>query len=113
MFELHCCNNHLWTWNYQWTYACWNHNGLYDVPHKNIVSKIVIGTDASNTKIDKRVALFLECMESIEFLLVHPIIIRDKGFESRYRPKKEPIITRQFKNFLKLLPNNPRKPIKR
>jgi hypothetical protein len=113
MFDLHCQNEDPWAWSYQWIYACWSQNGLSVVPHKNLVSNIGIGPDASNTKSDKRVAFFPERMESIEFPLVHPTIKRDKGFESRYRQKEGPTITRQFKNFLKMLTNKLRKPIKR
>ena len=112
MFDLHCQNEDPWAWSYQWIYACWSQNGLSVVPHKNLVSNIGIGPDASNTKSDKRVPFFPERMESIEFPLFHPIIKRDKGFESRYRQKEEPTITQQFENFLKMLTKKLRKPIK-
>jgi hypothetical protein len=98
-------NDDPWNWSYQWTYACWSQNDLSVVPHKNLVSNIGIGPDASNTKSDKRVPFFPERMESIEFPLVYPTIKRDKGFESRYRQKEGPTITRQFKNYLKTLPH--------
>jgi hypothetical protein len=111
MFDLHCQNEDPWAWDYQWSYACWNQNGLSVVPHKNLVSNIGIGPDASNTKSDKQVALFPAQFESIEFPLVHPTIKRDKGFESRYRQKEGPTIARQFKNFLKMLKNKLRNPI--
>ena len=111
MFDLHCQNKDPWAWSYQWIYACWSQNGLSIVPHKNLVSNIGIGPDASNTKSNKQVPFFPERMESIELPLVHPKIKRDKEFETRYRQKEEPTITRQFKNYLKTLTIKLRKPI--
>ena len=43
MFDLHCKNDDPWTWDYQWTYACWKMNGLSIVPASNLVSNIGIG----------------------------------------------------------------------
>lgn len=44
-------NNKINTWDYQWTYAIWNNNGLCILPNINLVSNIGFGKGASHTKI--------------------------------------------------------------
>ena len=103
MFDLHCENDDPWAWSYQWIYACWKHDGLSVVPHKNLVSNIGIGPDASNTKCDKQVDLFPAQLESMLSPIIHPIIKRDKEFEFCYHKKGKPSISRRIKNFFKWL----------
>ena len=38
------------TWDYQWVYACWLHQGLAVVPNVNLVTNIGWGPDATHTK---------------------------------------------------------------
>jgi hypothetical protein len=37
------------TWDYQWTYAIWKHNGVAVLPNKNLVSNIGFDKDATHT----------------------------------------------------------------
>lgn len=43
-------NKQLATWDYQWTFACWNNNGLSILPNQNLVSNIGFDALALNTK---------------------------------------------------------------
>lgn len=43
-------NNKIDTWDYQWTYAIWNNNGLCILPNINLVSNIGFGKEAIHTK---------------------------------------------------------------
>jgi len=38
------------TWDYQWTYAIWENNGINILPEKNLVSNIGFGQNATHTK---------------------------------------------------------------
>ncbi len=42
-------NNSINTWDYQWTYALWKHNGLSIIPSKNLVANIGFDTNATHT----------------------------------------------------------------
>lgn len=37
------------TWDYQWNYACWKHDGLTCLPKVNMISNIGFGADATHT----------------------------------------------------------------
>lgn len=37
------------TWDYQWTYACWRHDGLSCMPQINLISNIGFGEGATHT----------------------------------------------------------------
>ena len=37
------------TWDYQWTYCLWKHNGLAIIPKHNLVANIGFGNDATHT----------------------------------------------------------------
>ncbi|HSI63584.1 MAG TPA: hypothetical protein VLE43_10710 [Candidatus Saccharimonadia bacterium] len=37
------------TWDYQWTYACWQHGGLTALPNVNLVANIGFGGEATHT----------------------------------------------------------------
>lgn len=41
---------HLDTWDYQWAYACWQHQGLSITPNVNLVTNIGASPDATHTK---------------------------------------------------------------
>ena len=38
------------TWDYQWTYSVWRHQGLTATPNTNLVSNIGFGSNATHTK---------------------------------------------------------------
>ena len=42
-------NNKINTWDYQWTYTIWKHNGLSIIPGKNLVTNIGFTQDATHT----------------------------------------------------------------
>lgn len=41
--------NNINTWDYQWTYAIWKHNGLTIIPSKNLVTNIGFDENATHT----------------------------------------------------------------
>jgi hypothetical protein len=43
------CNRELDTWDYQWQFSCWLHDGLATYPNVNVVSNIGFGPDATHT----------------------------------------------------------------
>lgn len=40
------------SWAYVWTFACWSQSGLTALPHRNLVSNIGFGADATHTAED-------------------------------------------------------------
>lgn len=65
------------TWDYQWTFACWIHNGLSILPNVNLVSNIGFGEEATHTKNSESKVANLP-MEEMGFPLIHPnFVIRD------------------------------------
>lgn len=38
------------TWDYQWGYACWRHDGIGIIPNVNLITNIGAGPDATHTK---------------------------------------------------------------
>jgi hypothetical protein len=64
------------TWDYQWTFACWIHNGLTILPNVNLVSNIGFNADATHT--NKGSHLGNLPTEAMLFPLKHPaFVIRD------------------------------------
>ena len=58
------------TWDYQWLFACWAHDGLAVAPNRNLVENIGFGADATHTTGDgRRLALPAAAMD---FPLRHP-----------------------------------------
>jgi hypothetical protein len=45
-----CFQNKIDTWDYQWTYTIWNHEGVSIVPAVNLVSNIGFNEEATHTK---------------------------------------------------------------
>ena len=43
-------NNEIDTWDYQWTYTVWSHNGLAILPKKNLVSNVGFSEEGTHTK---------------------------------------------------------------
>lgn len=64
------------TWDHQWTYACWQQNGLTVLPQVNLISNIGFGEDATHTR---RSGLFSHMqIQPLDFPLRHPAaIVRD------------------------------------
>lgn len=70
-------NGKIDTWDYQWTFACWIHNGLSILPNVNMVSNIGFNPDATHTKDSESKVANLP-VEDMEFPLSHPkFMIRD------------------------------------
>jgi hypothetical protein len=58
------------TWDYQWTFAIWSHDGLVIQPTRNLVSNIGFGPRATHTKLRGQLANMVT--ESLDFPLRHP-----------------------------------------
>ena len=69
------------TWDYQWTFTCWEKNGLSILPDINLVSNIGFGKNATHTKKFNPVSNIPN--QEIRFPLHHPIkITRSKKRDS-------------------------------
>jgi hypothetical protein len=62
------------TWDYQWTFACWNQHGLTCLPVRNLVTNVGFGPDATHTKDEGAEAARLPS-EEMSFPLSHPPLI--------------------------------------
>lgn len=70
------CAGEIDSWDYQWVLSCWLQNGLYIVPHVNLVSNVGFGPGATNTK-EVNMASNVPTAE-MHFPLKHPpFIVRD------------------------------------
>ncbi len=70
-------NGKIDSWDYQWTFACWIHNGLSILPNVNLVSNIGFNSEATHTKDSESKVANLP-MEEMGFPLIHPnFVIRD------------------------------------
>ncbi|MGE0883131.1 MAG: glycosyltransferase family 2 protein [Blastocatellales bacterium] len=58
------------TWDYQWTYACWQQGGLTALPRTNLISNIGFGADATHTKRQSQFSNMT--VEPLSFPLQHP-----------------------------------------
>ncbi|MCA1990568.1 MAG: class I SAM-dependent methyltransferase [Coleofasciculus sp. S288] len=64
------------TWDFAWTFTCWNHNGLSILPNINLVSNIGFGPEATHTKGESQFANLPT--EAMSFPLRHPpLVTRD------------------------------------
>lgn len=70
------------TWDYQWTYSCWYHQGLTILPSVNLVSNIGFGENATHTVSVDEIMANLP-VYSLEFPLKHPTCIK-RNFEADY-----------------------------
>jgi hypothetical protein len=69
------------TWDYQWQFSLWQHNGLAISPGANLVTNIGFGTDATHTRDPNNAYAGLDA-PGIAFPLRHPPhIIRDVEFD--------------------------------
>ena len=58
------------TWDYQWTFTCWNQNGLSIIPSSNLVSNIGFIRDSTHTNTKSPLACM--AVKSIKFPMSHP-----------------------------------------
>jgi hypothetical protein len=63
--------NQLDTWDYQWVYTVWKHNGLSIIPNNNMVKNIGFHTEATHTK-NMNSKLFLPRIEYSNEMITHP-----------------------------------------
>ena len=62
------------TWDYQWQFTCWTHNGLSIMPSENLVTNI--GDDSEGTHFDISNNFNSEIQhQEIKFPLIHPIFL--------------------------------------
>lgn len=70
--------NQIDTWDYQWTYAIWQQNGLSIIPNVNLISNIGFGGDATHTRDDDN--RFSATPASSHGDLVHPqFVVPDRA----------------------------------
>ncbi|HMY71803.1 MAG TPA: glycosyltransferase family 2 protein, partial [Blastocatellia bacterium] len=70
------------TWDHQWTYTCWRHNGLAALPSTNLISNIGFGVDATHTK---RRSHFSNMMtKPLLFPLQHPTEVMRNVLADQY-----------------------------
>lgn len=63
------------TWDYQWVFCCWRHEGLSCVPATNLVSNIGFGSGATHTA-DSNSPDANRPVTDLVFPLVHPAEVR-------------------------------------
>ena len=61
------------TWDHQWTFTIWKHNGLCIIPHNNLVKNIGFGVGATHTRSDSKASNIT--LEDIKFPLIHPLVM--------------------------------------
>ena len=77
-----CSRGEIDTWDYQWTFACWSHNGLTCLPARNLVTNIGFGLNATHTKSTNDTSALMPA-EELEFPLCHPpIVVRNVEADS-------------------------------
>ena len=64
------------TWDYQWTYACWQQSGLTALPCTNLISNIGFGADATHTRRQSHFSNM--AVMPLTFPLSHPQVARDE-----------------------------------
>jgi len=70
------------TWDYQWTFACWQRNMLTILPCNNLISNIGFGVGATHTTSESYMAEMVT--DALKFPLVHPgSIERNKEADNR------------------------------
>jgi hypothetical protein len=79
------------TWDYQWSYAIWDHNGICIIPNTNLVSNIGFDERGTHTNtFDKRNSAIE--LNSIDFPLIHPIN-KEVSIEADYYTFKKVLYT--------------------
>lgn len=75
------------TWDYQWTFACWNHGGLSILPNRNLISNVGFGPDATHTT-DSGSSFACLPVAAMEFPLRHPCAV-ERDVEADQRAQRE------------------------
>jgi hypothetical protein len=95
-------------WDYQWSYTCLKHSGLFSVPSKNLTSHIGMGENATHTKNwDEDIEVYPYCGEFPKYKNPKP----DRGFQRKFyksltSSEKRKMIVKLLKNELKFLLNS-------
>lgn len=76
------------TWDHQWKYCVFKHNGLCVIPNKNLIKNIGIGEEATHTRSTKQ-ELLTSVQKELHFPLSHPEnIITDELADRKTAHKK-------------------------
>ena len=92
------------TWDYQWTFACWNQNGLSVVPSVNLVSNLGFSKESTHTNIPSPLANMFT--ERIKLPLKHPRLIVRHQKADRYVERQQfsrPILYRLLQKFFRFI----------
>ena len=92
------------TWDYQWTFACWNQNGLSVVPSVNLVSNLGFSKESTHT--NKPSPLANMFTERIKLPLKHPHLIVRHQKADRYVERQQfsrPILYRLLQKFFRFI----------
>ena len=90
------------TWDHQWTFACWNQNGLSVVPSVNLISNLGFSKESTHTK--KTSPLANMSTDRIELPLIHPQLILRHQKADRYVERQQfsrPILYRLLQKFFR------------
>jgi hypothetical protein len=80
------------TWDYQWTYTCWNNDGITIFPTKNFISNIGYNNaDAAHTTMDNKQLAEIKREEMSE--IVHPNSIQINFLADKRAEKIHPNVT--------------------
>jgi len=72
--------NKIDTWDYQWTYAIFNNNGICINPAKNLVTNIGFGADATNTVVVDSISTFTNQQRYEIGMIKHPKEIKINNY---------------------------------
>lgn len=75
--------NQIDTWDFYWTYSCWNVKGISIIPNKNLVTNIGFGKEATHTKDPKSIQSKIPA-EKMSLPLKHPTTNRINKRADRY-----------------------------
>ena len=92
------------TWDYQWTFACWNQNGLSVVPSSNLVSNLGFSKESTHTS--RKSPLSQMSIKPINYPLSHPNFVIRHCKADRYvecQQFSRPLITRLRHKFARLI----------
>lgn len=104
-------------WDYQWTFACWAHNGLSILPNNTLVTNVGFGQeDATHTKTKSKTSALP--LEEMKFPLNHPpYVLRnmeaDQFFiDTWFQPAQKRLIERIAQKLYRLCPDTLQKCIR-
>ncbi len=63
--------NNIDTWDFQWMYSIWKHDGKIIAPKVNMIKNIGFGEDATHSKTSNHIFEVANCNE-LDFPLIHP-----------------------------------------